>query len=219
MSPQVLFYTVETVHDKNQKDRQTIMTSTLTFPTPKTITGGCLCGGLRYLVEFPIDHDFRAGSETCQCTQCRKQTGGLFLVSHRVSTAAFRFTGSHATLRQFNATPNVDRAFCSDCGSLIYWRPKDKSYLCFTVGTVDPLYLIGEGHPEGVASTARGSGAAGGDKASQPETESVPEGGYGMALANGCGRHYWCKNEIKGVTDGIPLLGMGGRGTRCLGDY
>ena len=27
--------------------------------TPKTIEGGCLCGALRYRVEFPEDHDFQ----------------------------------------------------------------------------------------------------------------------------------------------------------------
>jgi len=29
------------------------------FLKPKSITGGCLCGGVRYQVDFPPDHDFR----------------------------------------------------------------------------------------------------------------------------------------------------------------
>lgn len=28
------------------------------FPTPKFITGGCLCNALRYRADFPADHNF-----------------------------------------------------------------------------------------------------------------------------------------------------------------
>lgn len=28
------------------------------FPKPTTITGGCLCGSIRYQVDFPEDHNF-----------------------------------------------------------------------------------------------------------------------------------------------------------------
>jgi len=67
-------------------------------------------------------------------------------------------------------------------------------YLCFTVGTTDPLYLFGEG-ADGI---------------------EVPNEGFGLALANGGGYHVWCRNEIKGVTDESELLGKGtkGRGIR-----
>lgn len=33
-------------------------TSPENFPKPSTITGGCLCGAIRYQVDFPEDHDF-----------------------------------------------------------------------------------------------------------------------------------------------------------------
>lgn len=28
---------------------------------PKTVTGGCLCGGVRYRIDFAPDHDWKAG--------------------------------------------------------------------------------------------------------------------------------------------------------------
>lgn len=28
------------------------------FPKPSSITGGCLCGSIRYRVDFPPTHDF-----------------------------------------------------------------------------------------------------------------------------------------------------------------
>ncbi|KAK3319072.1 Mss4-like protein [Apodospora peruviana] len=169
------------------------------FPKPKFITGGCLCGALRYRVDFPPSHDFIKASGTCQCTQCRRQTGALFFMTQSFSPAScFQFTSNTSTLKNYRATPQADRGFCSDCGTLLYWKPVDRDASSITLGTVDPLYLFGEG---------------------ANEENGVPEkGGYGFALANGGGTHSWCTNEIPGVTDNIPILGATGRGTRVDGD-
>lgn len=59
--------------------------------------------------------------------------------------------------------------------------------MCFTVGTVDPLYLFGEG-ADGV---------------------EVPKEGFGVALANGGGEQCYDQNEIKGVTDKMEICGKG----------
>ncbi|KAK4032544.1 Mss4-like protein, partial [Parachaetomium inaequale] len=157
------------------------------FPTPKFITGGCLCDSLRYRVDFPADHDFETSSSTCQCTQCRKQSGSLFFICHRIKPAStnFKFTSPTATLKLYRASATAERVICGECGSWIYWKPDSDDYVCFTVGTVDPLYLFGEG-ADGV---------------------EVPKEGFGLALANGGGEHCWVGNEIKGVTDQMELLG------------
>jgi hypothetical protein len=95
-------------------------------------------------------------------------------------------------LKHFSASPDAERAFCSNCGSLISWKPTNPGErgdrLCFSIGTVDPLYLFGEGANSGA--------------------KDVPEKGYGFALANGGGTHEWCVNEIPGVTDNIPWMGI-----------
>lgn len=127
---------------------------------------------------------------TCQCTQCRKHSSSLFWFSHIVRpSTAFKWT-SDATLKLYSASPAAERALCSDCGSLIYWKPKDSGErgdrLCFSVGTVDPLYLFGEG----------------------ADGKTVPEKGYGFALANGGGTHEWFANAIPGVTDTVPWMGI-----------
>ncbi|KAK4213294.1 Mss4-like protein [Rhypophila decipiens] len=178
----------------------------LTFPTPKSITGGCLCGGIRYKVDFPVDHDFKKASGSCQCTQCRRQTGSLFFLAHTIKPASKSSSSSNeipSTLKEYiinPASPIGARGICTNCGSFMYWRPKsnnppdkaeeeeEEDYLELAVGTIDPEYLFGEG---------------------QEEHE-----GYGLALVNGGGGHSWCKNSIRGVTDGISWLGADGRGTR-----
>lgn len=54
------------------------------------------------------------------------------------------------------------------------------------MGSIDALYLFGEGAGDG---------------------NDVPSGGYSMALCSGGGGHEWCANEIKGVTDNMPFIG------------
>lgn len=80
----------------------------------------------------------------------------------------------------------------------MYWRREDGPNISLAIGTVDPLYLFGEG--------------------AENSEEDVPKEGFGRALANCCGGHEWVRNEIKGVTDGLELLGVGpnGRGERIF---
>ncbi|KAL2112255.1 hypothetical protein VUR80DRAFT_8210 [Thermomyces stellatus] len=152
-------------------------------PTPKFIEGGCLCARLRYKIEFPADHDFVSNSSTCQCTMCRKNLSSLFLTAHAVDPSCFHWTTDTSTLKTYRASNVASRPFCGECGSVIYYK-HDEGNVCVAVGTVDPLYLFGEG-ADGV---------------------EVPKEGFGRALVNGLGPNLWCKNEIKGVTDDIGLL-------------
>ncbi|KAK4444905.1 Mss4-like protein [Podospora aff. communis PSN243] len=164
------------------------MAARIDLSTPKQIKGGCLCGSIRYEVNFPPDHDFKNSFSTCQCTQCRKQTSSFFLTSHAVKpVSALRFTSPTTTLKDYEASSEAQRGFCTNCGSLIYWRPQGGDYTSFTVGTVDALYLWGEG-ADGV---------------------TVPKEGWGKVLASGEGDHWWTGNEIRGVTDSIPVAGCG----------
>lgn len=73
-----------------------------------------------------------------------------------------------------------------------------------SVGTIDPLYLIGPSDDPEVGKT-------------DVEGQEVPKGGYGLILAGGYGRNLWCVNEIKGVTDGLAAVGVG-RGERSSQD-
>lgn len=101
-------------------------------------------------------------------------------------------------LRFFSTKPGIKRSFCADCGGYINWILEESEYVCYALGTVDPLYLFGDG-ADGVEEDIYG--------------QVVPEEGYSMALISGHGKHEWCSNEIKGVTDGLACLGVY-RGTR-----
>ncbi|KAI2781443.1 Mss4-like protein [Daldinia loculata] len=111
------------------------------FPKPTSITGGCLCGSIRYRVDFPKDHDFLKGSGSCQCTQCRRNTGALIFIAHTAPLSGFTFLTSTETLKKFYATPGIQRAFCTNCGSFLYWRDESLEDVALAVGCVDPEYL------------------------------------------------------------------------------
>lgn len=207
------------------------MTFVPDFAKPKTMTGGCLCGAVRYRVDFPDGHDFwervseqilpfsiylvarqvsdvSQKSGSCQCTQCRRQSGSLFYIYFSAPTTAFKwlhpwldeqqpqhtsFNEAPPALKFFSTKPGVKRSFCANCGGYINWFLEEREYICFALGTVDPLYLFGE-EANGVDEDVYG--------------QVVPEGGYSMALMSGHGKHEWCSNEIKGVTDGLACLGV-----------
>lgn len=172
------------------------MSKTSTTPLPKTITGGCLCTAVRYRVTFPPNHDFAANQAVCQCTQCRKQSGSVIMPFFRVPLGSVEWLSGDrrapvddtpAALKTFSTCKEVQRGFCSRCGSWTFWRIFNSGHISFSVGSVDPLYLFGEGAGKG-------------------EGVDVPAEGFGKVICNGSGTAEWSANEIKGVTDDMPLL-------------
>lgn len=81
------------------------------------ITGGCLCGALR----FRIDGDVGAGGY-CHCTDCRRVTGSAFNVSVAAEAANFAVvTGEPKGYTKAADSGNeLTRYFCADCGSPLY---------------------------------------------------------------------------------------------------
>ena len=81
----------------------------------ETITGGCLCGALRY--EAAAEPDF-AGF--CFCGDCRKASGGGSIGFMSFPATAVRFSGP---TRQFSSDALrgvATRNFCPTCGGLVF---------------------------------------------------------------------------------------------------
>jgi hypothetical protein len=100
----------------------------------KKITGGCLCGAVRYESDAP---PYLTGY--CHCRMCQKAVGNLF------STAAFF---KHEHFRYVKGSPNwfisqgASRGFCSTCGSPVAFQRQgfEDDYCAIWLGTLD--------HPE-----------------------------------------------------------------------
>ncbi|OAR01902.1 hypothetical protein LLEC1_06512 [Akanthomyces lecanii] len=103
---------------------------------PTSVSGGCLCNGIRYTITFPPGHDFQRRASTCQCSQCRKQTGALVFRVQKVPRSSLALT-AQATLRTYRASPANARAFCGDCGGLVYWAADDEDEISVCVGSLD----------------------------------------------------------------------------------
>lgn len=80
---------------------------------PKTMTGGCLCGAVRYSVIGDPVH-----SLTCHCTSCQKQSGTAFAMIIGFPDAAVTLEGALTTYVDHGDSGGILwRKFCPTCGS------------------------------------------------------------------------------------------------------
>jgi hypothetical protein len=98
-------------------------------------TGGCLCGGVRYVVDGAL-RDVIA----CHCSQCRR-TSGHFVAATNAPKAAFRLDRAD-TLRWYRSSASAERGFCGTCGGNLFWRAIDGDSVSISAGTIDtPTHL------------------------------------------------------------------------------
>jgi len=98
------------------------------------ITGGCLCGAVRYTAEADP-----TSASVCHCRDCQKFTGSAFAVLVRVTKEAVSIEGAPKTFTSLGGSGNpILRHFCPECGSSIAeesaMRPDS---IVLNVGTFD----------------------------------------------------------------------------------
>jgi hypothetical protein len=102
----------------------------------KPMTGGCLCGAVRYTISAPV-----TGLRACHCLNCQKSSGAAGTVNAVVPTEAFRITQGAPKRYDDAATKSgrtLSRHFCADCGSPIYsQRNPNPGFLVVRAGTLD----------------------------------------------------------------------------------
>ncbi|MBI2800958.1 MAG: GFA family protein [Gammaproteobacteria bacterium] len=96
------------------------------------LTGGCLCGAVRYEVTGEAREVF-----FCYCGQCRKAQGTPFVASVPVAVTDFRLMQGADALKGFRATPSKARYFCGHCGSPIYSQVDGNNTVRIRAGTLD----------------------------------------------------------------------------------
>jgi hypothetical protein len=80
-----------------------------------TVTGSCLCGGVRFRLTRP----FRRASH-CHCSRCRKHSGAFGLTQGRVPQEGFRLLQGEELIRVYRPPGGMVKAFCSVCGSSLF---------------------------------------------------------------------------------------------------
>ena len=103
-------------------------------------TGSCLCGAVKYEVHGPLRPVL-----ACHCTQCRKQTGN-YMSATAADDGDLRITEARG-LKWYRSSPEAQRGFCGECGSVLFWKGEGRDYTSITAGSIDgPTGLALEGH-------------------------------------------------------------------------
>lgn len=97
------------------------------------VTGGCLCGAVRYEINAPA-----LSSGYCHCRICQKFTGSTMSAYTAFPASSVRFTGAEP--KYFTSSPIARRGFCAVCGSsLVYHmtRPHEATLLVIFTTSLD----------------------------------------------------------------------------------
>ena len=79
---------------------------------PLPLTGGCLCGEVRFEVsELPLSASY------CHCTRCQRRTGGGSSAQARIAPGSLRVLSGSDLIRVYRPPDGFGKAFCSSCGS------------------------------------------------------------------------------------------------------
>ena len=96
--------------------------------TIDSLTGGCLCGAVRFEA-----HRVETAFHACHCGMCRRWGGGPFL---GVDAASIDFS-DESRLRRFDSSEWASRGFCGDCGSNLFYYVKAEDRYSMCAGAFD----------------------------------------------------------------------------------
>jgi len=97
------------------------------------VSGGCQCGAVRYHATEMFDN-----SHICHCRMCQKAVGNIFAALVAAPREAIIWTrGAPA---RFRSSDHVDRGFCQECGTPLFYDDITANRVNFTIGSLD--------HPE-----------------------------------------------------------------------
>ena len=94
-----------------------------------TLTGGCLCGAVRYVAEGePVN------VRACHCRKCQKATGGAFYARARYPQSVVSIEGE---TKGYASSDRIERVFCPKCGTTLFSRSIDGSMIGVSLPTLD----------------------------------------------------------------------------------
>jgi hypothetical protein len=97
------------------------------------LTGGCLCGGVRFEVDEPP-----ISASYCHCTRCQRRTGTAASVQARIVPGSLRIVSGKELVRAFEPEDGFPKEFCSACGSALWSRnPDNPDALSVRMGAFD----------------------------------------------------------------------------------
>lgn len=83
----------------------------------ETITGACLCEGVRFEVTPPTKW-----CAHCHCTMCRRAHGTGVVTWFGAHSQSVRLLSGADLLRWYRSSPQARRGFCGHCGSMLFFE-------------------------------------------------------------------------------------------------
>jgi len=100
------------------------------------LKGSCLCGGVRYRAEGPVEH-----ASHCYCTMCQKQHGAAAGSYANLASAGLVVEQGAELVATYASSAHGRRDFCRVCGSTLFWRSTaSPERIAVTLGTLEPEY-------------------------------------------------------------------------------
>jgi hypothetical protein len=100
-----------------------------TFP----LTGGCLCGAVRFEVERPL-----VSASYCHCTRCQRRTGAAASAQAVIEPGSPRIVKGEDVVHAFQPPDGWAKLFCSECGSALFSQSRaDESLMTIRMGAFD----------------------------------------------------------------------------------
>jgi hypothetical protein len=98
------------------------------------VSGGCLCGGVRFeLTEPATDAGY------CHCTRCQRRTGSGSSAQARIDGGTFRLLEGEELVQAWrHPDGGFEKCFCRECGSHLFSRnPDDPTQMSVRLGAFD----------------------------------------------------------------------------------
>ena len=97
------------------------------------LTGGCLCGGVRFRVDAPL-----VVATYCHCTRCQRRTGTAASAQARIQPGSLTVTQGEELIRTYAPPDGFPKLFCGACGSALWSRsPDDPEIMSVRLGAFD----------------------------------------------------------------------------------
>jgi len=117
--------------------------------TELPLTGGCLCGGVRFEVtEAPEVAGY------CHCTRCQRRTGAAASPSTAVRREALRVVAGEELIRCWQPPDGAAKCFCAECGSHLWAMPESGPSIFVRLGAFDRDPGVRPSYRQFVASAA-----------------------------------------------------------------
>ena len=109
------------------------------------LLGGCQCGAVRYaLYAEPTN------PHVCHCRMCQKAFGSYFAPLAGVQLGDFAWI--EGTPGIFKSSKVVERGFCRDCGTPLFFRYVDKDRISVSLGSLDDPSRVAPARQYGLES-------------------------------------------------------------------